>query len=94
MTIHLSSLFTIASRSPTVPISFIKDNTNDQITVYNAQGEELEVNRGRSYICIIDNDYINNSTYRASADSEMVPLEPVLNVVIPETAVVHEPYDH
>ncbi len=79
------------SEGKIIPISFIKDNTNDQITVYTVGGEELEVNRGRSYICIIDNDYMNDSTYRASADSDMVPLTPVSisDVVLPETAVTH-----
>lgn len=76
-----------------IPISFIKDNTTDQITLYTVDGEELQVNRGRSYICIIDNDYINDSTYRATADDSMVPLEPVLNVTFPEVTAVHEPLD-
>ncbi len=79
-----------------VPCSFIKDNTTDQITLYNIQGEELEVNRGRSYICLVDNDYFDNSTFRPTADSEMQPLNPIsiTQVVFPEQAATPIVWDH
>ena len=54
-----------------VPITWEKASPNDPIIVYNLDGEELEVNRGRSYICMVDNDRIGQSTYRADADSNM-----------------------
>lgn len=39
-----------------IPITWTKAGTNDPIVVYNANGEVLQVNRGRSYICIVDRD--------------------------------------
>ena len=54
-----------------VPITWEKASPNDPIIVYNLDGEELEVNRGRSYICMVDNDRIGQSTYRADVDSDM-----------------------
>lgn len=39
-----------------IPITWSKSGVNDPIIVYNENGQELEVNRGRSYICIVDND--------------------------------------
>lgn len=54
-----------------VPITWEKESPNDPIIVYNLDGEELEVNRGRSYMCMVDNDRIGMSTYRADAEAEM-----------------------
>ncbi|MCQ2515981.1 MAG: DUF3048 domain-containing protein [Saccharofermentans sp.] len=39
-----------------IPITWSKAGTNDPIIVYNQNGDELEVNTGRSYICIVDRD--------------------------------------
>ncbi len=49
-----------------VPITWDKPSPNDPIVVYNENGEELEVNRGRSYICIVDNDMESQTTITAS----------------------------
>jgi len=39
-----------------VPITWSKAGTNEPIIVYNQSGEVLEVNTGRSYICVVDRD--------------------------------------
>jgi len=49
-----------------IPITWSKASTNDPIVIYNAAGEEVEVNRGRSYICIVDNDNTDMTTITAS----------------------------
>ena len=49
-----------------VPITWSKPSPNAPITVYNENGEVLEVNRGRSYICIVDNDMQDMTTITSS----------------------------
>lgn len=49
-----------------VPITWSKNSPVDPIIVYNENGEVLEVNRGRSYICVVDNDMENQTTITAS----------------------------
>jgi len=46
-----------------VPITWTKPTPNDPITIFNADGEEVEVNRGKSYVCIVDNDEIDNQAW-------------------------------
>lgn len=46
-----------------VPLTWTKPTPNDPITLYNEDGDELEVNRGRSYICVVDNDYTSNTSF-------------------------------
>lgn len=50
-----------------IPITWSKNGPNDPIIVYNMNGEQLEVNRGRSYICIVDNDMENQTTITAGS---------------------------
>ena len=50
-----------------VPITWSKSGVNDPIVVYNENGQELEVNRGRSYICIVDNDMESLTTITSNA---------------------------
>ena len=49
-----------------IPITWSKPSPTSPITVYNENGEELEVNRGRSYICIVDNDMESMTTITSS----------------------------
>ena len=44
------------------PITWTKPNIHDQIKCYDNNGQEIEVNAGKSYICIVDNDEINKMT--------------------------------
>ncbi len=53
-----------------VPITWTKPTPNDKITVYNEDGEEVEVNRGVSYVCVVDNDEIDNTTWSAEDTSD------------------------
>ena len=46
-----------------VPITWTKPTPNDPITIYNMDGDIVEVNRGVSYICVVDNDYESDTTY-------------------------------
>ena len=50
-----------------IPITWSKSGVNDPIIVYNENGQELEVNRGRSYICIVDNDNESLTTITSAA---------------------------
>ena len=50
-----------------IPITWSKSGVNDPIIVYNENGQELEVNRGRSYICIVDNDMESLTTITSNA---------------------------
>ena len=49
-----------------IPITWSKNSPNDPIVVYNEQGQVLEVNRGRSYVCIVDNDLQSQTTITAN----------------------------
>ena len=57
-----------------VHLTWVKDQPTDKIRVYNDAGEEIEVNRGVSYVCIVDQDYYGMSTYSETADGQMVTL--------------------
>lgn len=46
-----------------IPITWTKPTPNDQIKVYDESGEEVDVNRGSSYICVVDNDYTSNTSF-------------------------------
>ena len=52
-----------ASQGQMVPITWTKPTPNDPITIYNMDGDIVEVNRGVSYICVVDNDYESDTTY-------------------------------
>lgn len=49
-----------------IPVTWTKNGPNDPIIIYNEAGLEVEVNRGRSYICIVDNDMESQTTITAS----------------------------
>lgn len=53
-----------------VPITWEKDSPNDLIVLYNENGDEVEVNRGRTYICVVDNDKMDLTTYSATSSDE------------------------
>ena len=57
-----------------VHLTWVQDQPTDKIRVYNDAGEEIEVNRGVSYVCIVDQDYYGMSTYSETADGQMVTL--------------------
>lgn len=52
-----------ASNGKIMPITWTKPTPNDQIKIYNVDGQEVEVNRGKSYICIVDNDYVSSTSF-------------------------------
>ncbi|MCQ2533126.1 MAG: DUF3048 domain-containing protein [Clostridia bacterium] len=39
-----------------IHLTWTKDSPNDLIVLYNDAGEEVQVNRGITYICVVDND--------------------------------------
>ena len=49
-----------------IPITWSKPSPVDPIVIYNENGQEVEVNRGRSYICVVDNDMESQTTITAS----------------------------
>lgn len=55
-------------------LTWVKDEPTDKITLYNDAGEEVEINRGVSYVCIVDQDYFGLSSYAEEADGEMYAL--------------------
>lgn len=55
-------------------VTWTKPSPNDRIRVYNDAGEEVEVNRGVSYVCIVDTDYFGMSSYSETDDGEMYAL--------------------
>lgn len=55
------------SQGRIIPITWSKPGPNSPITVYNENGTEVQVNRGRSYICIVDNDMEGSTTISATA---------------------------
>ena len=57
-----------------VHLTWVKDEPTDKITLYNDAGEEVEINRGVSYVCIVDQDYFGMSSYSEEADGEMYAL--------------------
>lgn len=44
------------SQGKIIGINWEKPTPNDFITITNQDGEEVEVNRGKTYICVVDND--------------------------------------
>lgn len=52
-----------ASNGKIIPITWSKASPVDQIKIYNENGEEVQVNRGKSYTCIVDNDYTDKTTF-------------------------------
>ena len=54
------------SQGRIVPVTWTKNSTNDPIIVYNIDGDEVEVNRGRSYICIVDRDMQDQTSITAT----------------------------
>lgn len=55
-------------------VTWVKPTPNDKIRIYNDAGEEVEVNRGVSYVCIVDRDYFGMSSYSETDDGEMYAL--------------------
>ena len=53
-----------------VPITWDKDSPNDLIVLYNENGQEVEVNRGTTYICIVDDDYEDMTTITATLEEQ------------------------
>ena len=49
-----------------VNIKWSKPTPNDLITITNMNDEEVEVNRGKTYICVVDNDKMDKTTYSAT----------------------------
>ena len=49
-----------------IPITWSKPSPVDPIVIYNENGQEVDVNRGRSYICVVDNDMESQTTITAS----------------------------
>lgn len=46
-------------------ITWTKPTPNDQIKCFDKNGAEIQVNAGKSYICIVDEDYYSKMTYTA-----------------------------
>lgn len=44
-------------------ITWTKPTPNDQIKCYDKNGDEIQVNAGKSYICIVDDDFYGKFTY-------------------------------
>lgn len=51
------------SNGKLINITWTKPTPLDQIKIFNDNGEEVQVNRGKSYICIVDNDYTDKTTF-------------------------------
>ena len=45
-------------------ITWTKPTPNDQIKCFDSTGKEIEVNAGKSYICVVDTDYAKKTTYK------------------------------
>ncbi len=45
-------------------ITWTKPTPNDPIKCYDKDGKEIEVNAGKSYICIVDTDYYEKTSYK------------------------------
>lgn len=52
------------SNGKLINITWTKPTPNDQIKVFDSEGKEIEVNAGKSYICIVDNDYMKKTTFQ------------------------------
>ena len=51
------------SNGKLINITWTKPTPNDQIKVFNEAGKEVEVNRGITYICMVDNDKTDKTTW-------------------------------
>ena len=51
------------SNGKLVQCTYEKKNPNDPIKLYNLDGEEIEVNRGKSYICAVNSDRVQLTTW-------------------------------
>lgn len=45
-------------------ITWTKPTPNDQIKCFDKNGTEIQVNAGKSYICVVDEDYFSKTTYK------------------------------
>ena len=45
-------------------ITWTKPTPNDPIKCFDKDGKEIEVNAGKSYICIVDTDFFEKTTYK------------------------------
>ncbi|MBR3032564.1 MAG: DUF3048 C-terminal domain-containing protein [Clostridiales bacterium] len=45
-------------------ITWTKPTPNDPIKCFDSKGNEIEVNAGKSYICVVDTDYAKKTTYK------------------------------
>ena len=45
-------------------ITWTKPTPNDPIKCFDKDGKEIEVNAGKSYICIVDSDFYEKTTYK------------------------------
>ena len=55
-------------------VTWTKPSPNEKIRIFNDAGEEVEVNRGVSYVCIVDTDYFGMSSYSETSGGEMYAL--------------------
>ena len=44
------------------PITWTKPTPNDHIKCFDSTGKEIDVNAGKSYICVVDSDYMGKTT--------------------------------
>lgn len=52
------------SNGKLINITWTKPTPNDPIKCFDSNGNEIEVNAGKSYICVVDNDYMSKTTYK------------------------------
>jgi len=46
-----------------INVTWTKETTSDQIKVFNEAGEEVEVNRGKSYVCLCEKSYKDDISF-------------------------------
>ena len=46
------------------PITWTKPTPTDPIKCYDSKGNEIQVNAGKSYICVVDEDYMDKTTMK------------------------------
>ena len=52
-----------ASRGMAQPITWTKGGTDEPFKLYDTSGEELQINTGKTWICVVDKDYQNGTTF-------------------------------
>lgn len=52
-----------ASRGMAEEITWKKGGSSDPFLLYDADGKELEMNTGKTWICVVDKDYKNKTTF-------------------------------